>query len=275
MGLPIVHGCPFAVNGFRLLNRRQQRQRRGKGPEACGFVAFVPYGDGLRPQDFLINTENRPHLVIISPLAELTTIPSVYGFVRHLESRKIPVTLFVPGSPIVAMGSVASERIHIWGQYPNWHPHGAWRLVSTESYIRLFALRQKLRRGWSAMIALNGLGLGNAQLLNRWLGLPIWYWSLDIPFDDQLADGTSSFCRWRHMEKQFLPFCAGGIIQDQNKSDAFTAENPSFQDKPMLLLPNSSLGRAVSVGGCSTSFSICPKTRKSPCTRGRFPLPTW
>jgi hypothetical protein len=185
-----------------------------------------------------------PHLVIVSPFPDLTTIPSVYGFVRHLESQQIPVTVFVPGSPSKAMGGAVPEQVKIWGQYPNWHPHGAWKLFSTESYIRFFALRQKLRRGWSAMIVLNGLGLGNAQLLNRWLGLPIWYWSLEILFDDELAGGTSSFCRWRQMEKQFLPSCSGGIIQDENKAKAFVKENPSFQNKPMLLLPNSSLGRA-------------------------------
>jgi hypothetical protein len=43
-GVPIrVQGCQLAENGFRILNGRQQRQRRSKGPEPCGFVAFVPF----------------------------------------------------------------------------------------------------------------------------------------------------------------------------------------------------------------------------------------
>ena len=184
------------------------------------------------------------HVVIVSPFPELSTIPSVYGLIRHLESCHIPVTLFVPGPPEMAMGSVDPERIRIWGHFPNWHPHGAWKLFSTEQYIHLFALRQQMRQRWTTIIALNGLGLGNAQILNRWLGLPVWFWSLEILFDDELASGTSSFCRWRQMEKQFLPSCVGGIIQDQNKAEAFVRENPTFHGKPMLLLPNSSLGHA-------------------------------
>ncbi len=186
-----------------------------------------------------------PHVVIVSPFPELTTIPSVYAFVRHLETRRIPVTLFVPGLPEQAMGPADPERIRIHGHYPNWHPHGVWRLFSPEQYVRLFAWRQQIRNGWSSMVVLNGLGLGNAQLLNRSLGLPVWYWSLEILFDDELAAGDPGpFRRWRQFEKKHLAACAGGIIQDRNKAEAFRKENSEFAEKPLLLLPNSMAGRA-------------------------------
>ena len=185
-----------------------------------------------------------PHIVMISPFPELSNIPSVYAFVRHLESRRIPITIFVPGAPEQAMGAVDPERIRIHGHYPNWHPHGIWRLFSTEQYIRLFALRQKLRNSWSVMVVLNGLGLGNAQLLNRLIGLPVWYWSLEILFDDELENDPGPFLRWRQFEKRHLAACTGGIIQDQNKAEAFRKENPEFAEKPLLLLPNSMAGRA-------------------------------
>lgn len=180
---------------------------------------------------------------MVSPFPELATIPSVYEFVRHLESRGIPVSLFVPGPPERAMG-VESNGITTWGQFPSWHPHGLWRFFSQESYIGLFGLRKKFKQRWSCIVALNGLGLGNAQLVNRWLGLPVWYWSLELLFDDELARYPGPFARWRQMEKMYLPSCAGGIIQDENKAQAFVRENPCFQNKPMLLLPNTLTGPA-------------------------------
>jgi hypothetical protein len=43
-GAPIrVQGLQLAESGTRKLNRRQQGQRRSKGPEPCGSVVFVPF----------------------------------------------------------------------------------------------------------------------------------------------------------------------------------------------------------------------------------------
>ena len=184
------------------------------------------------------------HLAIVSPYSDLRIIPCVYGMVRHLEAQGIQTTLFVPGAPETAMGEVDGGLVQVHGHFPNWNPHGVWRWLSAEQYMALFAWRQCRRDKWTAILAIDAPGLIHAQLLNRWLGLPIWYWSLEILFDDELSEEVRPYHSWRQQEKTLLPDCVGGIIQDPVRMEAFVGQNPSFAEKPMVLMPNSSPGPA-------------------------------
>ena len=187
----------------------------------------------------------KPHVIIISPYTELSTTPCVYEFIKYLESEQIKITLFGPGEACRLLGRPVPSTTSLYGNFPNWRPHGVSRLLSDDLYISLFALAKHKKNKWTVIIALDAKGLGHAQVLNRFLNLPLWYWSLELYFESDGARQNPAIKKSMMFEKHYLPGCDGIIIQDQSRYDALLAENPFVRNLPAILMSNSGAGSAV------------------------------
>lgn len=183
------------------------------------------------------------HIVIVSPYANLNVTPCVYGFIQCVLNRGGEVTLLGPG-PADQLVNIDHPGLTVLGHFPEWHPHGLWRLMSRETYVGLIGLRKKLRHKWSSIIVIDSKGLVNARWITRYFQIPVWYWSLEILFDKELEFADEATHMLRQQEKELLPACAGIIIQDEGRAEKLIQQNPELATLPCVYIPNSFPGIA-------------------------------
>lgn len=174
---------------------------------------------------------------ILSVCPHLANVPIVSAIIEKLVEVGCEVRVFSPGVPEFGDLAGAGRVVHAGNPW-QWSGYGLTRPLGHRGYLRAWALRERLRRKYRAMIVVDHAAVELAALWQPILRVPLLYCSLELLVEKDLPLTAQTLRRWHQAGCRHLPFYRRYIVPDIERAQCLAAEHRLALDK-MLCIPNS------------------------------------
>jgi len=187
--------------------------------------------------------------------SNIDSIPCLCNLLWALAETGYEVDVFCLQDSVYIAPSFSSSAINVFANYPGWRARGLLGFVGNSKILALFALRRHMRRRYVSLIGVDAQGLIDAADFNRFLKVPVIYFSTEIlPLDEIDSDSL------RAAKEREIEICKDVkmvVIQDEERAELLRRDVDIPLSK-FVFLPNSPRGSS--------------KRRRSSFLRRRFGL---
>lgn len=180
---------------------------------------------------------NRGCIGLLSTSQYLTHIPVLTSLIEKLAESGYEVRVFAPSQPVLT-SRVNPDLVQYAGNPWVWEGRGAARLLRQRRYLQLWALKERLRRRYTAMVVADSVATGLASLWQPIFRVPQIYSSLELLLLQDLPAQAITLRRYHRILARYLPGCRHYLEFDPVRGARLAAEFNLALDK-MIYIPNS------------------------------------
>lgn len=174
---------------------------------------------------------------ILSVCPHLANVPVVSAIIEKLAGAGYEVRVFAPQAAGAVLPPGAAPVVHVGNPW-TWQGYGWSRPLGHRGFLRAWALRERLRRNYRAMLMVDSAAAELAAVWAPIFRVPQFYCSLEILVEKDLPATAQTLRRWHRLEARRLPEYRGYVVPDDVRAAVLAAEYRLDPGK-MICIPNS------------------------------------
>ena len=182
-------------------------------------------------------TADRGCIGILSVCPHLANVPVVSAIIEKLAEAGYEVRVFAPSAPGVSPRPGAAPVVYVGNPW-TWEGYGWSRPLGHRGFLRAWALRERLRRNYRAMLMVDATAVELAAVWAPVFRVPQLYCSLEILVEKDLPATAQTLRRWHGVEARLLPAYRHYILPDEVRAGVLAAEY-RLDPERMICIPNS------------------------------------
>ncbi len=181
---------------------------------------------------------------IVYPFGNLDSVPSIYNTIMLLAQTGYQVDIFTQPDELYVRPDFEQDAVTVLPLTPpgpeelSWF----WRLlpgrITHHYYLPSILLSRHRHSPYVCMIGVDPQGLIDAQLLNRWLNIPLAYYSLELFLSYELT--TEAQKKLKQQESELSRRAAFVVIQDEERAELLARDN-RIEKERIITVPNAPL----------------------------------